>query len=207
MKRFAIVALFAAMVSLRGFAQMPTGTLSGRASDGKEALPGVNVTVTSPNLQGARTAVTGSSGDYIFAFLPPGEYQVKFELEGFETIETTVRINAAQTQRLDATMPQAKVKEEVKVTGSIETISATQQASTTYEASVVGKLPLARDMNAYINLSPGVSPNGPGGATVIGGGNSFDNLYMVNGVVVNENIRGQLLNLYIEDAIQESTTT
>ncbi len=36
---------------------------------------------------------------------------------------------------------------------------------------------------------------------------SFENLFMINGVVVNENIRGQPLDLYIEDAIQETTTS
>ena len=34
---------------------------------------------------------------------------------------------------------------------------------------------------------------------------SFESLYMVNGVTVNENLRGQANNLYIEDAIQETT--
>jgi hypothetical protein len=34
---------------------------------------------------------------------------------------------------------------------------------------------------------------------------SFDNLFLVNGVTVNENIRGQAHDLYIEDAIQETT--
>ena len=34
---------------------------------------------------------------------------------------------------------------------------------------------------------------------------SFENLFMVNGVTVNENLRGQANDLYIEDAIQETT--
>ena len=34
---------------------------------------------------------------------------------------------------------------------------------------------------------------------------SFENLFMVNGVTVNENLRGQPYDLYIEDAIQETT--
>ena len=33
---------------------------------------------------------------------------------------------------------------------------------------------------------------------------SFETLYMVNGVTVNENLRGQAYDLYIEDAIQET---
>ena len=34
---------------------------------------------------------------------------------------------------------------------------------------------------------------------------SFESLYLVNGVTVNENLRGQAFNIYIEDAIQETT--
>ena len=36
---------------------------------------------------------------------------------------------------------------------------------------------------------------------------TFENLYLINGVEVNENIRGQFLPLFIEDAVQETTTT
>ncbi len=36
---------------------------------------------------------------------------------------------------------------------------------------------------------------------------SFENLFMVNGVVINENIRGQGVPLVIEDAVQETTVS
>jgi hypothetical protein len=39
----------------------------------------------------------------------------------------------------------------------------------------------------------------------ISGGPSYDNVFLVNGVVVNENLRGQPHSLFIEDAIQETT--
>jgi hypothetical protein len=205
MKRFAIVALFAAMVSLPAFAQMPTGTLSGHTTDGKAALPGVTVTVASPAMQGVRTTVTGDSGDYIFTFLPPGEYQVKFELQGFETIETTVRINGAQTQRLDATMPQAKVAEKVTVTGVADTIQAQGTASTSMDHDLVYKLPVAKDMGSIALLSAGVSGNPV--YLVISGGTTSENQFLVNGAPVMSNYAGNPTNLYIEDAIQETTTS
>ena len=82
MKRFVLFALLIGFVAMPLFAQNPTGTLSGHASDGKDPLPGVTVTVTSPNLQGARTSVTNGNGDYIFTFLPPGEYRVQVRAAG-----------------------------------------------------------------------------------------------------------------------------
>ncbi len=50
----------------------PTGTISGKATDQQGlAMPGVTVTVESPALQGARTTITSTNGDYIFPFLTP----------------------------------------------------------------------------------------------------------------------------------------
>ncbi len=149
MKRFVLFALLIGFVAMPLFAQNPTGTLSGHASDGKDPLPGVTVTATSPNLQGARTSVTNGNGDYIFTFLPPGEYRVRFELQGFQTIDTTVKINAAQTQRVNATMPQAKVAEEVTVTGAYDTIASSGTMATTYEKSLINKLPVPKDLDQH----------------------------------------------------------
>jgi outer membrane receptor protein involved in Fe transport len=41
----------------------------------------------------------------------------------------------------------------------------------------------------------------------ISGAASFENVYMVNGVVVQDNLRNTPFNLFIEDALQETTTT
>jgi len=193
--------------ALPALAQIPTGTVGGRVTDGAIALPGVTVTVTSPNLQGARTAVTGVAGDYIFRFLPPGEYKVRFELSGFQTVEASIKVSAAQNTQLDAEMPQARLAEEITVTGSYETIATSGTASTTFEASLVENLPMGRDLNSFVALSPGVTEQGPNSGITISGGFSYENLFMVNGVVLNENIRGQALPLFIEDAIEETTTS
>ena len=54
-------------------------------------------------------------------------------------------------------------------------------------------------------MAPAVHPTGPSGSFSVAGSMSFENLYMVNGVSVNENLRGQAQDLVIEDAIQETT--
>jgi hypothetical protein len=208
MKRFAILTLLVGLVALPLFAQSyPTGSLSGKVTDGTNALPGATVTVSSPMLQGSRTAVTTVAGDYILTFLPAGEYKVRFELLGFQTLDTTIKISAAQSSKLDAVMPAAKVAEEVTVTGSYETISSTGTASTTLEASLQNKLPITRDLQGAVTLTAGVSTTGPANAIAISGAQSYESLFLINGVVVNENLRGQATNLFIEDAIQETTTS
>ncbi|MEP0775731.1 MAG: TonB-dependent receptor [Acidobacteriota bacterium] len=208
MKKFGILFVALALVALPALAQMPTGTASGRVVDNTgQALPGVTVTARSPFLQGERTTVTSANGDFIFPFLPPGDYTITFELAGFQTVEATVRISAGQTQRVDAQMPLATLAEEIVVTGAYETISAATQVSNTFEKDLIEKLPVARTIAAAALLSPGVTNTGPSGNITMQGALSYENLWLVNGVVVNENLRGQSLPLFIEDAIQETTVT
>ena len=99
------------------------------------------------------------------------------------------------------------MQEEIVVTGSYETISSNTQASTTMDASTMEKLPVPRDIYNAVALAPGVHTTGPSENITISGAQSFENLFLINGVVVNENIRGQATNLFIEDAIQETTTS
>ena len=192
---------------------IPTGILSGKVtSQDGSALPGVLVSVTSPALQGARTATTGEAGEYNLPLLPPGEYQVTFELEGFLSPQQGVKISAAQTTRVDAEMAQATVSEEIVVTGTYETISTSAPAATTYEKEFVEQLPVERNVRETVLLTPGVAASGPIAGTSrnrqisIAGSQSYENLFLVNGVVITENLRGQPFDLFIEDAIEETTT-
>lgn len=195
------------MLAPQLLAQNPTGTLVGRVTDSDNAnLPGVTVTVTSPSLQGTRTAQTGVNGAYKLAFLPAGDYQVTFELEGFATVVSNVRIFAAQDRSANATMEISEVYEEIVVTGNVEAISETNQVASTVAQDELEKLPVARTIGQAVALAPGTHSTGPNNNMTISGAMSFENLWLINGVVVNENIRGQSLPLYIEDAVQETTT-
>ena len=188
-------------------AQVPTGTLKGSVTDEQGAgLPGVTVTATSPSLQGERSTVTGNNGDYKIAFIPPGEYKVTYELEGFATKIRTQKISAAQLSTSDIEMQLAEVVEEIIVTSNVDTISESNTLATTTTHSELESLPIARTPLAAVNLAPGVSDTGPSTAPSISGSFSYENLFLINGVEVNENIRGSFLPLFIEDAIQETTT-
>jgi outer membrane receptor protein involved in Fe transport len=195
----------------------PTGTISGQVtSQDKQPLPGVSVTATSPNLQGARSTTTSGNGDYILPFLPPGDYTVSFELSGWKPVKKAERVTAAQAIQLSPTLALASMNEEVVVTATQENFHQGAQAATTYKYDeLIEKLPLfSRGQNALqqiANLAPGVHDTGPSNtatgnsAIAISGANSAESLFLVNGVVVNENLRGQPLTLFIEDAIQETT--
>ena len=74
-------------------AQSTTGTITGRAVDSSGAvLPGVSVSISSPQMiGGARDAVTDSLGTYRFTLVPPGVYQVKFQLASFRALTVEAR--------------------------------------------------------------------------------------------------------------------
>src|SRR6185436_3543118 len=78
-----------------------TSTLTGVVTSGGAAVAGASVTITSPELQGARETVTGESGAYHFPALPPGDYTVTFTKAGMATVTRTTRVSLSQTARVD----------------------------------------------------------------------------------------------------------
>lgn len=183
--------------------QGTTGALTGDVTQGAQPLPGVTVTIKSPNLLGTRTTVSNENGAYNFPALPPGEYSITFTLEGMQTITRKGVVNLAQTARVDAAMRVSTVSEAITVTASAPAVMETTQVETNFKQKNINRLPIGRAPINQLLLAPGVTTgvNGP----TIAGGFSYDNLYLVNGAVVNENLRGQPHALYIEDAIQETT--
>ena len=204
--RFVFIAVLVALIAVSAVAQT-TAALTGDVTTDGKPLPGVTVTISSPNLQGTRTAVTGENGGYSFSGLPPGDYKVTYELSGLATVTKHLRLELSQTSRADAAMKVASVAEAITVTASTPTVLETPQIAATMTSKQIEALPMQRTPIAAALLAPGISGNTfSGNQFVISGSPGYDNLVMVNGVVVTENIRSQVQNLYIEDAVQETTT-
>ena len=186
----------------------PTGTIRGQVVDQAGLpLPGVTITVSSPALQGTRSTTTSENGDFILPFLPAGEYTVMCELEGFQTQKQIIGVAMAETLPMQIKMLVAAISETVNVVGTSNTeVLTTATVATTYKKDALELLPVGRTLNDAVTLAPGVTPTGPSGNIIMSGGLSFESLYLVNGVVINENLRGQALNLFIEDAVQETKT-
>ena len=88
MKRAPLRWLFLLAVSLTvasaALAQ-DTASITGTVTDQTgAAIPGANVTVVSPDHGISRSAKTNGSGDYLFAVLPIGRYDVQVEAAGFK---------------------------------------------------------------------------------------------------------------------------
>jgi outer membrane receptor protein involved in Fe transport len=205
LNRFWALFAVALLISTSAFAQV-SSSLTGRVLMDGNPLPGVTVTISSPALQGTRTAVTDVNGNYNFAALPPGDYTVRFEMESMQTVTRTQRVGLGQTGRVDAEMRLTTVAEAITVTASAPAVLETTEVQTNITGELIDDLPIARTLIATSTLAPGVNSNGPNpGAITISGALAADNLFLVNGAVTNENLRGQPHNLFIEDAIQETT--
>lgn len=190
-----------------------TGTIRGLVKDQQGlAVPGVTVTATSPALQGARSAITDAQGLYAIRLLPPGDYQVKFELNGFATIARTTVVPLGLTVDQDVSMRAANVAETVQVTGELPAPITTPVVGLNLKHEEIEALATPRTIEGIAQLSPGVSENTPNqgttggsvGQLVINGAFAFDNVFMINGVDINDNLFAQPQNLFIEDAIEET---
>ena len=204
LNRFLAILAAVLLVGIPAFAQT-TASLTGTVTLGGNPLPGATVTISSPNLQGTRIAVSDANGNYNFGGIPPGDYTVKFEMESMQAVTKTVRVGLATTARADADMKLSAVAEAITVTASSPAVLETTEVQTNITQKLINDLPIGRDLRATVSLAPGVTSTGPGNNQVISGAPSFDNLYLVDGATVNENLRGQPHDLFIEDAIQETT--
>jgi outer membrane receptor for ferrienterochelin and colicin len=205
--RLMVAAFVLLTVAASAAAQTTTGTISGRVIDVQGgALPGATVTAKSPNLQGSRETVTSANGDYILSGLPSGPYAISVSLSGFQTHTRNVVLAPTQVLPLEVTLGPAQLTEEVNVVASsADTLLQTAQIATNFSQELISSLPTSRDLNSILLMAPGVHPTGPAGAFSFGGSVSFENLFLLNGVSINENIRGQAFDTAIEDAIQETT--
>jgi hypothetical protein len=183
--------------------QGTTSELTGRVSVAGQALPAVRVILDSDALQGSRVAITGDNGGYVFPNVPPAEYRVQFELQGFATLQTQTRVSLAGTARLDAELQPAPMQETITVQSTRAEAPVGASIATNFRANDLKRLPGVRDIKGTALLSSSVSAQGPRGTLVIAGAPSWDSLFLVDGAVVSEYLSGQPQNVVLEDAIDE----
>ena len=146
-----------------------TGAVGGVVTDDQNApLPGVNVTISGANLMGVRTFVTDANGEFRFPALPPGEYQIKAELQGFGTaIREKIRVTTTSTLAVDIQLKASAVSEEITVIAQSPTVDvkSTETASVTLSNEILRNIPYNQFTADIVNLAPGVTNNVAYGAS------------------------------------------
>jgi len=136
-----------------------TGAINGKITDTSGAvMPGVTVSITSPSMQGTRSDVTGGDGIYRFSAIPPGDYTVRYELAGFETvIREGLRVGLGFTATVNIELRVARLTESVTVSGQSPVVDvATTKTSTNFDAQQLASLPNARDFWAILAAAPAI---------------------------------------------------
>jgi outer membrane receptor protein involved in Fe transport len=204
-----LMALFIALVSagLASAQGVQTGTIRGTVQDQQGLpVPGVTVTATSPSLQGPRATVSDGQGNYTLAALPAGQYEVTFELSGFTTVKQTTAVSVGLQVTQNVTLPTGALSEAVQVVAETPSVIATPTVGTNIRKEEIDALATSRTIQGIATLSPNLTERSPNaGQVVINGAFAWDNVFMVNGVDVNDNLFAQPQNLFIEDAIEETT--
>jgi hypothetical protein len=167
MKRFALMCLvalatlsFAAPAMAQG---VQTGIITGTVVDTSDlVLPGVTVTVASPALQGVRSTVTDGNGVYVLRGLPPGVYEVTFELSGMRTVKQTTTVEVGKPAEVNGSLGVEGIAETVNVTA--DTVASTITATTAganYTNKEIDVLPTGRTIQGIAALAPGLTTNTP----------------------------------------------
>jgi Carboxypeptidase regulatory-like domain len=110
------------------------GTIAGVVKDASDAvLPGVTVEASSPALiEKTRSVVTDGRGQFSIVNLPPGTYNVSFNLTGFAPVNRQgIEVSIAFTATLNITMRVGGVAETVIVSGETPVVDLQSSAQTT----------------------------------------------------------------------------
>jgi Carboxypeptidase regulatory-like domain len=136
-----------------------TGTIQGRITDAQGAvLPGVTVTAISPALIQQQTTVTSETGNYRFPAVPPGSYELTYELAGFNTLRRSgISITLGFTANVNVELALATLQETVTVSGSSPVIDTTAtRVVQAFKLDQLQSIPNGRDMWALLAVTPAV---------------------------------------------------
>ncbi|MCH8267799.1 MAG: TonB-dependent receptor [Acidobacteria bacterium] len=175
--------------------QLTRGTISGAVTDQSgAAVPGAAITVKNVDTGVTRVLETGAVGKYEAPSLPPGNYEVRASLAGFQTtIRSGITLTVGRTAAVDLVLQVGEVAQVVTVTGEVTFVETnTATVSQRVDEQQVVDLPLNnRDLTQLIFLQPGVIRipkgefgfrSGMGDVFSVAGGRGSQNMYLLDGV-------------------------
>ena len=138
------------------------GSIRGVVKDTQGAvLPGATVTAASPTVTGIRTTVSDSQGDYRLIDLPPGEYTLTGELQGFSKMSRTgVVVRAGLNVSIDLSLQVGNLAETIMVSGDtpmLETQKTVQAVNISGEMQRRLPLTVGGHWSGVTLLTPGVA--------------------------------------------------
>lgn len=142
-------------------AQKDTGVIGGFVRDNnKQPIPGVTVTVSSPDfIGGSSIEYTDERGHYRFPLLAPGVYAAKAQVNGFQAvIQKDINLALGTTLTVDFTLEILKVSETIEVVDTPPVIdTTTTSVSAIVPNEIISYLAKPDNIQYVLSLTPGVS--------------------------------------------------
>jgi hypothetical protein len=158
-----------------------SGSIYGRATAGND----VKIVIENPATGLHRVLTPDSQGRFQATALPTGTYKVS-QMRG-TTVVSSVEVDASIGASAEAIFAPVTGVQTVQITGQRRTIDVTSTTGgATFSARQLAALPIARNVQAIIQLAPNttrVDSRFSGGASM-GGGAASENSYYINGFPV-----------------------
>ena len=166
-------ATLAALLALSAFpasAQTGDGSLRGYVRDQQGGvLPGVTVTVKSPDLLAPVSAVSDTAGYYRLNNLPPGQYTLTADLAGFAAYKREgILMRAGSSFTVDIDLKVGTLSETVTVSGESPMVSTGLPTKTfTVDGDLLRAAPISprRAFSDVLDMAPGVNSRNSDGAS------------------------------------------
>jgi outer membrane receptor protein involved in Fe transport len=188
-------------------AQRITGQISGTVSDEQgQALAGVTVSLTGEKIVGTQTAHTTDAGFYRFLGLPPGTYELSFDLDSFAPMTRAAHVDLGATTVEDITLTLGEVAEAITVTAEAPVIDReSNEVGVNYGREWVEAAPVQRQsFNDLVALAPGSLRGADQSRRTMVYGSSYDeNSFQLDGADINDNFFNEQLAQPNIDAIEE----
>jgi Carboxypeptidase regulatory-like domain len=184
-------------------AQSPTtGAIQGRVVErqSKEAMAGVTIVVTSPNLIEPQTAISDEDGKYKISDLPPGIYTVTFYAEETELKRTGIDVSANQTSSVFQAIRRGEVVEMHEPPPPID-VTTTDHGGK-IDRKMIERIPQpSRTADGIAANQPGAHNDGVGAA--YSGSTSLENRYLVDGIDITGLTFGDVGTPVLNDFVEE----
>lgn len=206
-----LLVCLAVWLAIPAAAQVHNAVLEAVVVDSDDApLPGVSVEAVKVATGLVRTTITGPTGQARLTALSPGEYEVRFTLQGLDPVTQEVDLQVGQTARMKATLS-ISASEEITVSAATPLVDVFKtDSSTNIVPEQIDSLPVAdRDFQRLAFVAPGVQRERGGfrfiqGGPVIGaGGNASRATILVDGLDFTDPTLGLARARFSQDAIQE----
>jgi len=183
-----------------------TSRLTGSVVDnGGLPLPGVTVVLTSDVLiGGAQTAITNAEGTFSFTLLPPGQYNVKGDLNGFQPAAVTARVALDRASQVYITMVPEQFTGEIVVSAEAPVVDTTRvNTGESYNEEFLQQASVGSVGRNYLQVIGNEAGSVGVGNVRVFGSVSSDSVWLIDGLNTTDPLTATFGTNFNFDAIQE----